>query len=244
MSARGRAGGAGLTVEGIILELERRKHPEALEGMARYGIDVTRAYGIAMPCLREIAKRAGRDHALAERLWKTGLREARIVAAMVDDPRAVTGKQMERWVKDFDSWDVCDGACLHLLSRAGPAWEKASEWSGRTAEYQKRAGFVLMAQLAVHDKKAADERFLAFLPIIRRESGDARNFVKKAVNWALRQIGKRSLSLNRAAIRTAREIAQIDSQAARWVAADGIRELTGAEVQRRLRAKETKRTRR
>src|SRR3990172_4994183 len=113
-----------------------------------------------MPCLREIAKRAGRDHALAGRLWKTGLREARIDAAMVDDPRAVTGAQMERWVKDFDSWDVCDGACLHLLSRTGCAWEKAFEWSARTAEYQKRAGFVMMAQLAVHDKKAPDERFL------------------------------------------------------------------------------------
>lgn len=244
MTARGRAGRAGLTVKEIIVELERRRHPEALEGMARYGIDVTRAYGIAMPCLREIAKRAGRDHALAGRLWKTGLREARIVAAMVDDPRAVTSEQMERWVKDFASWDVCDGACLHLLSRAAHAWEKAVEWSGRTAEFQKRAGFVLMAQLAVHDNKAADERFLEFLPIIMRESSDERNFVKKAVNWALRQIGKRSLLLNRAAVQAAREISHIDLPAARWVAADAIRALTGAEVHRRLRAKEAKPTRR
>jgi 3-methyladenine DNA glycosylase AlkD len=156
---------------------------------------------------------------------------------MIDDPRAVSEAQMERWVADFDAWDICDCCCGYLLDRTPVAYEKAVEWSGREEEYVKRAGFALMAYLAVHDKKAPDEKFLAFLPVIVRESDDERNFVKKAINWALRQIGKRNLSLNAAAIGSAREIQKRGTKAARWIAADALRELTGDAVQERLRRK-------
>jgi 3-methyladenine DNA glycosylase AlkD len=151
---------------------------------------------------------------------------------MIDDPREVTDDQMERWAKDFNSWDVCDQCCNNLFRKAAHAHEKALEWSSRQEEFVKRAGFVLMACLAVHDKKVGDEAFLKFLPIIKRESTDARNFVKKAVNWALRQIGKRNKRLNQAALATAGEISAMESGAAKWIASDAIRELAGEKVQK------------
>ena len=177
-----------------------------------------------MPELRKLAQ-GKEDHALAEQLWQTGIHEARILAGLVDDPVQVTGEQMERWAGDFNSWDLCDQVCLNLFRRSPLAIEKAVSWSERPEEYVKRASFVLMATLAVHAKKANDEVFLAFLPIIQYASTDERNFVKKAVNWALRQIGKRNPDLRQAAIQAAMQIQEIDSRSARWIAADALKEL-------------------
>ena len=160
---------------------------------------------------------------------------------MVDDPAQVTEEQMERWAGDFNAWDMVDGSCCHLFVFAAPAWEKALEWSRREEEYVKRAGFALMAYLAVHDKEAPDGKFARLLPIIRRQTIDERNFVKKAVNWALRQIGKRNARLNRLAIRTARQIRAMDSPSARWIASDALRELTSPAVRRRLSARARRR---
>jgi 3-methyladenine DNA glycosylase AlkD len=182
-----------------------------------------------------MAKQIGRNHLLAQRLWNSGVHEARILAGMIDLPEEVTEKQMEKWARDFDSWDVCDQVCSNLFDKTKFAHKKAIIWSKRREEFVKRAGFVLMATLAVHDKESGDKQFLKFLPIIKREARDERNFVKKAVNWALRQIGKRNLALNRMAIKTAKEIQGIDSKAAKWIASDAIRELTSEAVQKRLR---------
>lgn len=224
----------GMQYNDIIKKLESLSDPEAVKGMARFGINPENTYGVSIPNLRKVAKETGRNHALAQQLWASGIHEARILASMIDEPEMVTDVQMESWVSDFDSWDVCDQCCSNLFDKTGFAHQKAVEWSEKDEEFVKRAGFVMMAALAVHDKKATDEEFLKFLPIIKRESTDNRNFVKKAVNWALRQIGKRNLNLNKIAIKTAEEIQQIDSKSVRWIAADAIRELTGETVQSRL----------
>ena len=224
----------GMDYNAIIQKIRSLADPEAVKGMARFGINTGTAYGVSLPNLRKMARETGKDHALAQRLWSSGLHEARILASLIDKPEKVTGAQMENWVKDFDSWDVCDLCCSNLFDRTELAHQKAVEWSEREEEFVKRAGFVLMAALSVHDKKAADEDFLKFLPIIKREATDSRNFVKKAVNWALRQIGKRNLNLNKMAVKTAEEIRQIEDKSARWIAADAIRELTGEAVQKRL----------
>jgi len=202
--------------------------------MARFGINTKNSYGVSVYDLQKLAREITKDHALAQQLWASGIHEARILASMVDKPEMVADMQMEQWVKDFDSWDVCDLSCSNLFDKTQFAYQKAEAWSKREEEFVKRAGFVLMAALAVHDKTAADEELLKFMPIIKRESTDDRNFVKKAVNWALRQIGKRNLNLNKMAIKTAREIQQIDSKSARWIASGAIRELTGEAVQKRL----------
>jgi 3-methyladenine DNA glycosylase AlkD len=215
--------------------------PKALAGMASFGIRTHNALGISVPVLRRLARETGRDHALAQQLWNSGIHDARHLAALIDEPAKVTERQMERWVRDFDSWDVVDGCCSYLFDKTPYAYRKAMEWSRRSEEYVKRPAFSLMAVLAVHDKQAADAKFLKFLPIIKREARDERNFVKKAVNWALRQIGKRDLKLNRAAIKAAEEIRRTDSRSARWIAADALRELTGPAVQNRLRGKSDQR---
>ena len=219
----------------VLRRLESVADPGWASGMARFGIDTRRAYGIRVPILRRIAKEIGRDHQLAQQLWSSAIHEARILASLVDDPSKVTEEQMESWVSDLDSWDVCDGCCGNLFDKTEFAYSKAQEWSLRSEEFVKRAAFALMAFLAVHDKGADDGAFLEFLPAIRRESTDERNFVRKAVNWALREIGKRNLSLNLAAIGAAREIHRIDSRSARWIASDALRELTHEKVQARLR---------
>ncbi len=239
MSARrGRPQGAGrATLRAVLEKLEASGDRRVRMAMARFGIHVEKAHGIPTPVLRRLAKDIGTNHRLAEQLWSSGIHEARILAGMVDDPARVTARQMERWARDFNSWDVVDGSCCHLFVYAVPAWRKAVEWSRREEEYVKRAGFALMAYLAVHDKKAPDEKFARLLGIIRRHAADERNFVKKAVNWALRQIGKRNARLNHLAVSTAREIRAVDSRAARWVAADALRELISPAVQRRLRAR-------
>jgi len=203
--------------------------------MARYGINAKNTYGVPVPRLRALAKQIGKDHALAQQLWASGVHEARILASMLDIPRLVTEEQLERWASDFGSWDVCDQCCGNLFDRTAVAYQKAIEWSRRDQEFVKRAGFALMAYLAVHDKQRSDDAFEPFLPIIVRESTDGRNFVKKAINWALRQIGKRSRYLNEQAIATAHAIQQIDSPAARWIAADALRELTSPKQQQRLK---------
>jgi 3-methyladenine DNA glycosylase AlkD len=203
--------------------------------MARFGIRAKIAYGLSAPQVHRLAREIGKDHQLAQQLWRTGIHDARHVAALIDEPARVTETQMERWARDFDSWDIVDGCCLYLFLLTEAAWKKALEWSRREEEYVKRAGFSLMAYLAIHDKQAEDAKFARLLPIIRRHAEDDRNFVKKAVNWALRQIGKRNLRLNRLAVRTAKQIRRADSRSARWIAADALRELTGPAVQRRLR---------
>jgi 3-methyladenine DNA glycosylase AlkD len=218
----------------ILEELKLLGNPDAAEGMARYGINTEHAYGVSIPNLRKIAREIGKNRPLAEAFWSSGIHEARILAGMVYPPAEITDRQMEEWVCDFNSWDLCDQCCNNLFRRAGDAHEKAVEWSSRDEEFVKRAGFVLMACLAVHDKKAADAEFLEFLPVIKRESVDSRNFVKKAVNWALRQIGKRNIHLNQAAIAMAHEINEMNSESAKWIAADAIRELESDAVQKRL----------
>jgi len=218
----------------IIERLKTLSDPKAVKGMARFGINPINTYGVSVPNLRKIARETGKDHALAQQLWASGIHEARLLASMIDRPDSMTEAQMESWVREFDSWDVCDQCCSNLFDKTKFAHQKAIEWSERKEGFVKRAGFVLMATLAVHDKKAADEEFLKFLPVIKRESHDDRNFVRKAVNWALRQIGKRNPNLNVMAIKVAREIQQINSKSAQWIASDAIRELTGETIQNRL----------
>jgi len=184
--------------------------------------------------MRRIAKAAGKDHAAALQLWDTGIAEARIVASMVAVPAQLTEEQMDAWVKDFDSWDVCDQVCMNLFEKSPLARRKIVEWASREEEFVKRASFALLACVAWHDRRATDEELIAFLPLVAQAASDERNFVKKAVNWALRTIGKRDRALNRAAIQAAREIQRLDSKAARWIAADALRELESAKVQERL----------
>ncbi len=220
--------------EEILKQLKSLSNPEALSGMARYGITPENAYGVSIPNLRKIAKEIGINHDLALKLWASNIRETMILASLIDDSRMVTEEQMERWVKDFDYWEICDQCCKNLFVKTKFAYQKAVEWSHREEEFVKRAGFVLMASLAVSDKKANDRQFELFFPIIKREATDNRNYVKKAVNWALRQIGKRNLNLNRKAIETAKEIQKMDSRSAKWIASDAIRELTSEKIEKRL----------
>jgi 3-methyladenine DNA glycosylase AlkD len=209
--------------------------PAAVAGMARFGIRSRHAVGVSTPKLRALAKRIGRNHELAKDLWQTGILEARAVASMIADPELVTEELMEAWAAAFDSWAVCDGACCILFDKTKFAWRKAVAWTRRDEEYVKRAGYVIMAALAAHDKTASDATFIRLLPAIRRGATDERNFVRKAVNWALRQIGKRNRRLNGGAIEAAREIRKMDSRSARWIAADALRELESAAVRRRLK---------
>ncbi len=221
-------------VDAILATIESHGDPRNVEGMARYGIRAARAYGVPGPVLQRIARALGHDHLLAARLWETGVLEARAVAALVDEPELVDGRQMEDWAAAFDSWAICDCVCGKLFDRAPRAWQKAEAWTRRRSEYVRRAGFSLIAALAVHDKRAPDAKFLALLPLIEAAAADDRNMVKKAVNWALRQIGKRNPALNRAAIRCAERIRGQATPPARWIAADALRELRSPAVQARL----------
>lgn len=223
-------------IEKYLKQLRSFSDPQAVAGMARFGINPDNTLGVSIPILRKMAKEIGKNHALAQQLWSSGIHEARILAGMVDDPGEVTVEQMERWAADFDSWDVCDQVCSNLFDKTRFAYEKAHEWSRRKEEFIRRAGFVLMAVLSVHDKDAGDEKFLEFMPLIKNGAGDDRNFVKKAVNWALRQIGKRNMDLNKAAIKTANDILKMDSKSARWIASDALRELTDKKTQMKLRS--------
>ena len=221
----------------VIEKLKSLYSPENVKGMARYGINPENNLGVSVTTLRSIAREIGKDHELALQLWDTGIRDARMLAAHVDDPKLITEDQMEKWVKDFNSWDVCDNTCGHLFDRTKYAYQKATEWSGRNEEFVKRASFAIIAWTAVHDKKVDDGQFIKFFPIIKRESIDERNYAKKAINWALRNIGKRNVNLNEKAIQTAREIQKFNSKSARWIASDAIRELTSEKVRQRLNRK-------
>jgi 3-methyladenine DNA glycosylase AlkD len=224
------------SVNDVLGKLRSKAQPEQLKGMARYGMTIENRLGVSVPDMRKLAKELGRDHKLALSLWKAGVAEARILAGMVGDPDKLTEEQMEEWVKGIDSWDVCDQVCMNLFEKNRLAWKKIIDWSGRKEEFVKRTAFSLIACLAWHDKKASDEKFIELLPVITRAATDERNFVKKAVNWALRNIGKRNLNLNKAAISAARRIQRLDSKAARWIAADAIRELESEAVQSKLKS--------
>lgn len=223
------------TVESVITELEAQANPENAAGMRRYAIGSGRLLGVNIPTLRAMAKSIGKDHELALALWATDVHEARLLACFIDDPKQVTEAQMEAWAADFASWDLCDQCCSNLFDRTPWAYTKAVAWTTREPEFVKRAGYVLMAALATHDKKADDARFAAFFPHIIAGADDPRNFVKKAVNWALRGIGKRSRALNAQAIATAETIAQHNNPTARWIAADARRELTDPKIQARIK---------
>lgn len=223
------------SVKDVLDRLQSKAKPEQLAGMAKYGITVGKRLGVSVPDMRNLAKELGRDHKLALDLWRTGIAEARILAGMVGDPAKLTEEQMEEWVKGINSWDVCDQVCMNLFEKNQLAWKKIIDWSERQEEFVKRTAFSLIACLARHDKKASDDKFIELLPVIIGAATDERNFVKKAVNWALRNIGKRNLNLNEAAISTAREIQVLDSKAPRWIAADAIRELESDAVQSRFK---------
>jgi 3-methyladenine DNA glycosylase AlkD len=223
------------TTEDILKKLKSKADPDQLEGMARFGMTIEKRLGISVPNMRKIAKETGKNHQLALELWKTGFAEARMVASMIDIPKEVTEEQMEEWVKDFNSWDICDQVCMNLFDKTPLAWKKVLDWSKREEEFVKRAAYTLIACLAWHDKEAPDEKFIRFLPVIQKGSTDGRNFVKKAVNWALRHIGKRNSNLNKIAIEAAKEIQKMDSKSAKWIASDAIRELESEAVQKRLK---------
>lgn len=221
-----------ITVPDILSALKKRKNSKNIEGMKRFGIEVDKAFGVSTPELHAMAKEIGKNHELALALWETGYREARVIAMKIADPKKLNIGLMEAWVKDFASWDICDGTCLHYFRYAPEAFDLAFAWAEKEDEFIRRAGFVLMAVLAVHDKKRDDHDFLLYFPLIAKYASDDRNFVKKAVNWALRQIGKRSRFLNSECMQLAREISEQDSKSARWVAADAIRDIKGRSFKR------------
>ena len=222
------------TAEAALAHLTALAEPDARDGMARFGINTDRALGLSMPVLRATARRIGRNQAVAEGLWASGLHEARILAALVADPKACDATSLERWVEDLDSWDVTDQFCLNLVRRTAEPYGWVDRWCPREETFVRRAGFALIACLAVHDKRAPDDRFLSLLPTIETAAHDDRNFVKKAVNWALRQIGKRNASLNRAAIACAEGLIARPEKAAQWIGRDALRELTSEKIQARL----------
>ena len=226
------------TKAGVLRELKALADPRVREKMAYFGVNVPKAHGISAPVLHAFARHIGKDHELAGQLWASGIHEARILAALIGEPEKVTSEQMDRWASDFNSWDVVDATCRYLYAFSAPAWSKVDAWSRRPEEFVKRAAFSLAAYLSYIDKQATDAQFERFFSVIERESDDERNFVRKAVNWALRQIGKRNLRLNRAAIRAAERIRRRGSRAARWIAADALRELKSEAVRKRLRRKQ------
>jgi 3-methyladenine DNA glycosylase AlkD len=213
------------TAKAILEMLESLGTPSGRASMERFGIPSTNAHGINTPTLKALARKIGRNHALALDLWDTGVFEARALAAMVADPAKLTRSMTNRWARDLDSWGICDACCCYLFRKTPFAWERAVAWSSAKPEFTKRAGFAMMAYLAIHDKQAADARFIALLPILEREAGDERLFVKKAVNWALRQIGKRNPRLRKRAIACAERIHKQGTASARWIASDALREL-------------------
>ena len=224
-------------VRRVLAWLKRRGSARNRDGMARYGIRSAKAFGVSMATMRPLVKRLGRNHDLALALWDTGWLEARILAGFVADPARVSPALMDRWCRDFDNWAVCDSTCIHLFSRTAHAWRKVPLWSRRQDEFVRRAGFALLAALAVHDKRAPDASFARSLVLVEAASGDDRNFVKKAVNWALRQIGKRNRALNAKAVALSRRLAARPDAAPRWIGKDALRELTSPAVVRRHAAR-------
>jgi 3-methyladenine DNA glycosylase AlkD len=226
----------------ILRQLKSLGNEKNLAGMARFGIATDKAFGIKHPELKQIARQYRKDHVLALALWDSGYHEARLLATLIDDPKQVTEAQADAWVEDINSWDICDGFTGSLIDKTPFAYRKAVQWANRKEEFVRRAGFALMAWLPVHDKKAPDEKFDKFFDLMLKHAIDERNFVKKAVNWALRQTGKRNLSLNRRAIKVAKKIATQDSKSAHWIAKDALRELTSDKVQARLKKRSTEKS--
>lgn len=231
-----------MRLDEIMRELRANANPRNVEGMARYGINPKNNYGSSISTLRKMAGKIGKDHELAMKLWDTGIHDARLLAALVGEPSQLTEDRVEKMALNLDSWDVCDAFCMWLMRYTPFAYKKAVEWSAGKAEFQKRAAFSLVASLAVADKKATDAKFESLLPLIEKAATDERKYVKKAVNWALRGIGKRSLALNKAAIKTAKKIHALDSKSSRWIARDALRELEGEKV-RAMLAKKAQRLR-
>ena len=210
----------------VIKILKSKKNLRNIAGMARFGINPKGTLGISTPFLKNLAKKIGKDHTLAERLWNSGIHEAKILAVFIDDPKLVTEEQFERWIKKIDSWDVCDQVCGKLFDKTDFAYSKAIELTSRKPEFEKRVGFVLMASLAVHNKTMPDAKFKKFFPLIKKQATDERNFVKKAVNWALRQIGKRNLSLRVTALKLSNKLRVSKNKCSRWIGSDAYRELS------------------
>ncbi len=221
----------------VLRHLQGLGDPKVRAKMEYFGVHVPKSHGISVPVLHQFAKRIGKDHRLARQLWTTGIHEARFLSTLIGESEKVTAAEMDRWARDFDSWDVVDAACCYLYAHAKPAWNKVATWSRRREEFVKRASFSLVAYLSYKDKAAPDARFAQFLRVIEREAHDERNFVRKAVNWALRNIGKRNIRLNQEAIRVAEKIREQGSRSARWIAADALRELRSDAVQKRLQRK-------
>jgi len=222
------------TVRETIAQLKARARPDHLAGMARFGITTKKRLGVAIPELRRLARQLGKNHRLALGLWKTGIPDAMILAAMVDEPEKVTAEQMDVWVKDLNSWDVCDQVCMNLFDKSPLAWKKVRQWARAKEEFVKRAAFALIACLAWHDKRAPDSAFVKLIPLIKRAARDERNYVKKAVSWALRHIGKRNRALHEVALGAARELQAADDRTARWIGADAVRDLSKENTLRRL----------
>lgn len=223
-----------MTRDEALAWLERKGSRRVVRGMARYGIVAKRAYGVPMGALLTLAKKLGKDQALSLALWDSGWYEARLLAALVGDPKRVTRRQMDGWAKGFENWADCDTACFKLFDQVPFAWEKARQWAASPHELVKRGGFVLMACLALHDKAASDDRFMAWLPLVEKGARDERNFVSKGVSWALRSIGRRNPALNAASLAVARRLALSKEAAPRWVGKDALRELASAKVKVQL----------
>jgi len=224
-------------VQAVLSSLDRMGTRRDRENLARFGITASKAFGVSMAKVRVLAKRLGQNHELAAALWETGWYEARILTSFVDEPARVTPAQMDRWCRDFDNWGICDSLCFHLFDKTPHAWTKVAKWSDSRHEFVKRAAFALLASLALHDKRAADEPFARCLPLIESAATDGRNFVKKGVSWALRGIGRRNLVLNTAALEVANRLSTSSEAAARWVGKDALKELTSPGVMRRLAAR-------
>ena len=224
-----------MTSSEIIKKLKTMGSSRNIAGMARFGINPKNTLGVPVPELRRMAKEIGKDHELALRLWDSGIHEAKALASMVDIPKEVSRKQMRRWIKDFDSWDVCDQTCTNLFVFAPGAYNECFVLAKSNKEFVKRTAFALMACFAFKDKKMKNKEFIRFFPVIKKAASDERNFVRKAVNWALRQIGKRNLRLNKEAIKIAQEIKKMDYKSAKWIANDALRELQSEVVLQRLR---------
>ncbi len=220
----------------IVKKLKAAANPKNVAGMARFGINTKGTLGVSMPEIRRFSRQIGKDHRLAQELWRTGIHEAKILASIIEDAEKIGKKEMERWARDFDSWDVCDQVCQNLFWRHKDAYKKCRHWGVKRGEYIRRAGFALMACLAFKDKQVKDKKFIQFFPLIKKYATDERNFVKKAVNWALRQIGKRNRNLNKLAIGVAEDILKNKrgNRASRWVALGALKELKGEAVQKRI----------
>ena len=222
-------------VESALVWLKKHGTRATRDGMARYAIPSDNAYGVAMKDIKALGKQLGQRNDLAIALWNTGVYEARMLTSFVADPALLTSTQMDRWCKAFDNWAICDAMCFNLFDRSPHRWAKVKQWSTSRKEFEKRTAFALLWSLSVHDKQAADEQFIDGLRLIERAASDERNFVKKAVNMALRAVGKRNQKLNSAAVLLARRLSDSDDQTARWVGRDALRELTSPSVKKRLK---------